>query len=183
MAQFDAVPNQVDFPAQEREVLERWRAERTFARSVELRTGAPPFIFYDGPPFARGTPHYGHILTSYIKDLVPRYATVPGYHVPRRWVWDCHGLPIEFEVEKELGFKPRPDILEYGIGAFNEQCRAMVSRYATEWRTVIDRLGRWVDFDDEYRTMDPDYMESVVWVFKTLWDRGLVYEGRKVVAY
>src|SRR5262249_50520830 len=183
MARFRNVPSQVDFPALERETLERWLAERTFERSIELREGGPEYVFYDGPPFATGLPHYGHILTTYIKDVVPRYFTMRGYHVPRRWGWDCHGLPVEYELEKELGFRSRADIVCYGIGRFNEACRSTVLRYASEWRRIVTRLGRWVDFDHDYKTMDPDYMESVAWVFKTLWDRGLVYEGDKVVAY
>jgi isoleucyl-tRNA synthetase len=169
-----AVPNEVDFPSLELEVLERWKTERTFEASVTAREGRPDYIFYDGPPFATGLPHYGHILTSYIKDVIPRYFTMRGFHVPRRWGWDCHGLPVEFEVEKELGFKSRTDILAYGIDRFNDQCRQMVVRYTTEWRAIIERLGRWADFDNDYRTMDPHYMESVVWVFKTLWDKGYV---------
>lgn len=183
MRGFKAVPNELNFPAKEHEVLQRWSDERTFEQSVEQRAGAPPFIFYDGPPFATGTPHYGHVLTSYIKDVVPRYFTMRGFHVPRRWGWDCHGLPIEYEVEKELGFGSKTDILRYGIDRFNESCRGMVLRYAFEWQEVIGRLGRWVDFEHAYRTMDPSYMESVVWAFKALWERGLIYEGRKVVPY
>jgi isoleucyl-tRNA synthetase len=180
---FTAVAKDVAFPALEREVLRRWQDDRTFQRSVDARIGSPPYVFYDGPPFATGLPHYGHILTSYIKDIVPRYFTMRGYHVPRRWGWDCHGLPVEFEVEKEHGFKSRKDILAFGIDRFNEVCRSMVLKYADEWRQIITRLGRWVDFDHDYKTMDADYMESVVWSFKALWDRGLVYEGQKVVAY
>jgi isoleucyl-tRNA synthetase len=178
-----AVPNEVDFAALERSVLDRWQRERTFEQSVSVRAGRPAYVFYDGPPFATGLPHYGHILTSYIKDVVPRFFTMRGFHVPRRWGWDCHGLPVEFEVEKEHGFKTRTEILEFGIDRFNDSCRQMVLRYASEWRTIIGRLGRWVDFDNDYKTMDPDYIESVVWVFKTLWERGLVYEGQKVVPY
>ena len=180
---FAQVPVHVDFPALERQTLQRWLDERTFERSIEARASGPDYVFYDGPPFATGLPHYGHILTSYIKDVVPRYFTMRGYHVPRRWGWDCHGLPVEYELEKELGFRTRADILEHGIDRFNEACRTTVLRFASEWRRVVTRLGRWVDFDDAYRTMDADYMESVVWVFKTLSDRGLVYEGDKVVAY
>ena len=183
MNRIQAVPNEVHFPTLELEVLERWKAEGTFESSIKAREGRPEYVFYDGPPFATGLPHYGHILTSYIKDVVPRYFTMRGFHVPRRWGWDCHGLPVEFEVEKELGFSSRTDILEYGIERFNDQCRQMVVRYTDEWRTIIGRLGRWADFDNDYRTMDPAYMESVVWVFKTLWDRGYVYEGQKVVVY
>ncbi len=172
-----AVPNEVDFAALERSVLDRWQRERTFEQSVSFRAGRPAYVFYDGPPFATGLPHYGHILTSYIKDVVPRFFTMRGFHVPRRWGWDCHGLPVEFEVEKEHGFKTRTEILEFGIDRFNDSCRQMVLRYASEWRSIIGRLGRWVDFDNAYKTMDPDYIETVVWVFKTLWERGLVYRG------
>ena len=159
------------------------RRERTFERSVAQRQSGPKYIIYDGPPFATGLPHYGHILTSYIKDIIPRFFTMRGYHVPRRWGWDCHGLPIEFEVEKQHGFHSRNDILTFGVDRFNEECRAMVLTYASEWRQIITRLGRWVDFGNEYRTMDADYIESVIWVFKSLVDCGLVYEGRKVVAF
>jgi isoleucyl-tRNA synthetase len=183
MGRFHQVPVQADFPAMERATLERWAREKTFERSVEQAEGRPEYVFYDGPPFATGLPHYGHILTSYIKDLVPRYFTMQGRYVPRRWGWDCHGLPVEYEVEKDLGFRSRGDILAFGIDKFNEACRKTVLRYAGEWRRIITRLGRWVDFDHDYKTMDPDYMESVVWAFKALHDRGLVYEGDKVVAY
>jgi len=183
MSRFRDVPTEVSFPALERDVLARWQREGTFERSIEQRIGAPEYVFYDGPPFATGLPHYGHILTTYIKDVVPRYFTMRGRHVPRRWGWDCHGLPVEFEIEKELGFKSRAEILAYGIGPFNAACEASVLRYADEWRRIIGRLGRWVDFDDDYKTMDQSYMESVVWVFRSLYDRGLVYEGNKVVAY
>ena len=183
MSRFREVPIAVNFPALEREVLARWERERTFERSVEARRGGPEYVFYDGPPFATGLPHYGHILTSYIKDVVPRYFTMRGHHVPRRWGWDCHGLPVELEVEKALGIKSRADVVALGIGKFNEACKASVLRYADEWRRIIGRLGRWVDFDDDYKTMDQGYMESVVWIWKTLHERGLIYEGDKVVAY
>ncbi len=189
MSRFKEVPIDVSFPALEHAVLDRWNRERTFERSVELRADggaegpAREYVFYDGPPFATGLPHYGHILTSYIKDVVPRYFTMRGYHVPRRWGWDCHGLPVEFEIEKELGFRSRVDIVNYGVGRFNEACKASVLRYADEWRRIIGRLGRWVDFDHDYKTMDFTYMESVVHVFKSLFEKGLIYEGRKVVPY
>jgi isoleucyl-tRNA synthetase len=199
MAGFREVPTEVSFPALEREVLERWEREGTFQRSIDQREGkregkregeregeregGREYVFYDGPPFATGLPHYGHILTSYIKDVVPRYFTMRGYHVPRRWGWDCHGLPVELELEKELGFSSRAQILAHGIGPFNEACRASVLRYADEWRRIIGRLGRWVDFDRDYKTMDQGYMESVVWVFRSLHDKGLIYEGDKVVAF
>jgi isoleucyl-tRNA synthetase len=180
---FLSVPNHVDFPSLERDVLQRWKEDRTFETSVTARAGSPTYVFYDGPPFATGLPHYGHILTSYVKDIVPRYFTMRGFHVPRRWGWDCHGLPVEFEVEKELGFRSKSDILQFGIDRFNTRCRSIVLKYAAEWRSIITRLGRWVDFENDYKTMDPKYMESVVWVFKKLWERGLVYEGQKVVAF
>ena len=183
MSRFREVPIAVSFPALERQVLERWGQERTFERSVEARRGGPEYVFYDGPPFATGLPHYGHILTSYIKDVVPRYFTMRGCHVPRRWGWDCHGLPVELEVEKALGIKSRADVMTMGIGKFNEACRDSVLRYADEWRRIIGRLGRWVDFDDDYKTMDQGYMESVIWIWKTLHEKGLIYEGHKVVPY
>jgi len=183
LSQFRAVPNEIHFSDLEKQVLERWQAEGTFARSVKAREGCKEYVFYDGPPFATGLPHYGHILTSYIKDVIPRYFTMRGFHVPRRWGWDCHGLPVEFEVEKELGLRSRSEILAYGIEQFNEKCRGMVLRYAAEWQQVIERLGRWVDFDDQYRTMDADFIESVVWAFQELWRKDLIYEGNKVVPY
>ena len=183
MHPFREIKIEVDFPAEERAVLGRWQREHTFEQSVAARLGGKEYVFYDGPPFATGLPHYGHLFTSYIKDVVPRYFTMRGRHVPRRWGWDCHGLPVEFEIEKELGFKSRAEIVAYGIDRFNEACKASVLRYADEWRRIIGRLGRWVDFDHDYKTMDQSYMESVVSVFKTLYDKGLVYEGNKVVAY
>lgn len=180
---FQEVPRDVSFPELEETVLGRWEADRVFERSVERREGAPHYVFYDGPPFATGLPHYGHIMTSYIKDVVPRYFTMRGYYVPRRWGWDCHGLPVEYEVEKDLGFKSRSDILAHGIGNFNEACRNTVLRYAGEWERIIHRLGRWVDFDNAYKTMDRNFMESVLWSFKRLHERGFTYEGEKVVPY
>src|SRR5262245_61822192 len=141
MSVYREVPNSVRFPDLELEVLERWRRERTFERSVEQRAGAPTFVFYDGPPFATGLPHYGHILTSFIKDVVPRYQTMRGRHVPRRWGWDCHGLPVEHEVEKALGLGSRADIVRHGLARFNDACRALVMRYEKEWEAVIHRLG------------------------------------------
>src|SRR5438105_609335 len=145
MPGFREVPIEVSFPALEMEVLRLWGEERTFERSIAQREGAREYVFYDGPPFATGLPHYGHILTSYIKDVVPRYFTMRGCHVPRRWGWDCHGLPVEFEVEKALGFKSRADIVRHGIDKFNAACQESVLKYAKEWREIIGRLGRWVD--------------------------------------
>ena len=183
MPRYSTIPTQLDPPALETAVLDRWRRERTFERSVEQRAGAPLYAFDDGPPFATGLPHYGHILTSYMKDVVPRYFTMRGRRVPRRWGWDCHGLPVEYEVEKELGLSGRGDILAMGLAAFIEACRSLVLRYADEWERVVTRLGRWVDFKNAYKTMDRSYMESVVWAFHRLHELGLVYEGHKVVPY
>ncbi|HEX3475040.1 MAG TPA: isoleucine--tRNA ligase [Kofleriaceae bacterium] len=177
------VSNTVRFADLELAVLARGERERTFQRSIERRAGAPRFVFYDGPPFATGLPHYGHILTSFIKDVVPRYQTMRGYCVPRRWGWDCHGLPVELEAERALGLTSPAAIAEHGIGPFNATCRALVTRYTAEWQAVMARLGRWVDFEQAYRTMDPGYLESVVWCFHALHQRGLVYEGEKVVPY
>lgn len=180
---FHKVPRDVSFPEREEQVLARWKDDAVFEQSIEQRKESPHYVFYDGPPFATGLPHYGHIMTSYIKDVVPRYFTMRGYHVPRRWGWDCHGLPVEYEVEKDLGFKSRSDILAHGIGKFNDACRNTVLRYAGEWEQVIHRLGRWVDFENAYKTMDRPYMESVIWCFKRLHERGFTYEGEKVVPY
>jgi isoleucyl-tRNA synthetase len=183
MSRFQEVPNSVSFPQLELKVLERWRRDRTFERTLEQRASGPVFVFYDGPPFATGLPHYGHILTSFIKDVVPRYQTMRGFFVPRRWGWDCHGLPVELEVEKALGVSSRAGILRHGVAAFNAACRSLVLRYANEWESIVERLGRWVDFKNAYTTMDPDFVESVLWCFKTLHEQGLVYQGEKVVAY
>ncbi len=173
-----------DFPAIEREILDFWKKDDTFRESVRLReTSGKEFVFYDGPPFANGTPHFGHIVTGYVKDLVPRYKTMRGYHVPRRFGWDCHGLPAEMEMEKEAGIHGRKQIVEFGIGRFNEGCRALAMKYISVWEDIVTRQGRWVDFENDYRTMDIDYMESVLWAFKTLYDKGLVYEGGRVLAY
>jgi isoleucyl-tRNA synthetase len=183
MARVREVPNSVSFAELELGVLARWQRERTFEQSLEQRRGARPFVFYDGPPFATGLPHYGHILTTFIKDVVPRYETMRGRFVPRRWGWDCHGLPVELEVEHELGLTSPSDIATHGVGAFNDACRALVMRYASAWESVVTRLGRWVDFAGAYRTMDASYVESVVWGFQQLHQRGWIYEGQKVVPY
>ncbi len=178
---FADVTADIDFAAQEREILAGWKTADLYRKSVEQHT--KPFRFYDGPPFATGLPHYGHLLASITKDVVPRYWTMRGYRVERRWGWDCHGLPVENEAEQQLGLKTRKDILEYGIPRFNEYCRSVVLRYTSEWEELIQRLGRWVDWDRQYRTMDVDFMESVWWVFQSLWDKGLIYEGYKSLAY
>lgn len=173
-----------DFPKSEKEILKFWQEQKIFEKSLENTKGKRTFVFYDGPPFATGLPHYGHILGSVIKDVVPRYWTMKGYYVRRRWGWDCHGLPIENMVEKELGLSGKKDIEErIGVEKFNETCRSKVLMFTKEWKKMIDRIGRWVEFDNAYKTMDPTYMESVWWALKSLWDKGLVYESRKVLMY
>lgn len=180
---FDPVDSQIDFPAMEQEILAFWNEHDLYRKSVDNRPSERPFRFYDGPPFATGLPHYGHLLASITKDVIPRYWTMRGYRVERRWGWDCHGLPVENEAESQLNLKTRGDIIKYGVDRFNEFCRQVVLRYTAEWKTLIQRLGRWVDWDHQYRTMDTDFMESVWWVFKSLWDKGLIYEGYKSLAY
>ncbi|MDP6686837.1 MAG: isoleucine--tRNA ligase [Acidobacteriota bacterium] len=180
---FPSPPGSISFPETERAVMKRWEDRCAFERSIEQRSRTKNYSFYDGPPFATGLPHYGHLLVSTIKDVVPRYWTMRGYRVERRFGWDCHGLPIEFEVEKQLGLNGRSEIEEYGVDKFNETCRSIVLRYAEEWRTIVTRMGRWVDFENDYKTMDVSFMESVWHVFKTLWDKNLIYEGYRVVPY
>ena len=182
-APFAEVSAQVDFPALEEQILELWEEQKTFERSVEARTEEKSFAFYDGPPFASGLPHYGHLLASIIKDVVPRYWTMRGYRVGRRFGWDCHGLPVENEAEQQLGLGSRREIIDFGVERFNESCRDLVLRFTNEWQQFIQRVGRWVDWSNQYRTMDVEFMESVWWVFRSLWDAGLVYEGFKSLAY
>ncbi len=172
-----------DLPALERDVLHRWAEDGTFPASLAAREGAPEFVFYDGPPFANGLPHYGHLLTGFVKDAVPRYQTMRGRHTPRRFGWDCHGLPPEMEAERELQLTGRAAIQAFGVDRFNQHCRTSVQRYTHEWQRYVTRQARWVDFDDDYRTMDLGYMESVLWAFKTLHDKGLLYEGYRVLPY
>jgi len=182
--QVDPQPN---FPRLEEGVLARWERDQTFAASVAAREAGPSgdneFIFYDGPPFANGLPHYGHLLTGFVKDAVPRYQTMKGRRVERRFGWDCHGLPAEVEAEKELGIAGHPAIAEFGIDKFNDACRTSVLRYTDEWQRYVTRQARWVDFENDYKTLDTPYMESVMWAFRTLWDKGLIYEGFRVLAY
>ena len=165
----------------EEATLAFWERERIFEKSLAKKSPKGDFVFYDGPPFATGLPHYGHIVASVIKDAVPRYWTMRGYHVPRVWGWDCHGLPIETIVEKELGFKHKKDIKEYGIAKFNERCREQVLTYVDYWKTFIPRIGRWADMEHAYLTMNKPFMESVWWVFKTIYDKGLVYEDYRTM--
>jgi isoleucyl-tRNA synthetase len=184
---YPRVPTRPDLPALENAILRRWEDDATFEASVEEREtgerGANEFVFYDGPPFANGLPHHGHLLTGYVKDVVPRYQTMRGRRVERRFGWDCHGLPAEMEAEKELGVSGRRDITSYGIAEFNDHCRSSVMRYTQDWRSTVERQARWVDFDHDYKTMDLSYMESVIWAFKQLWDKGLVYEAYRVMPY
>jgi isoleucyl-tRNA synthetase len=181
------VPQQPSFPAIEGEIIEYWRNDDTFRASVEARPagddGDNEFVFYDGPPFANGLPHYGHLLTGFVKDAVPRYQTMRGRRVERRFGWDCHGLPAEMEAEKELGISGHEDVLEMGIDKFNRACKRSVLQYTEAWQRYVERQARWVDFEHEYKTLDLTYMESVLWAFKQLWDKGLVYEGYKVLPY
>jgi isoleucyl-tRNA synthetase len=173
------------FPKLEETILERWQRENTFRASIERRrkAGAAEFVFYDGPPFANGLPHYGHIVTGFVKDIVPRYQTMRGKMVERRFGWDCHGLPAEMHSEQELKVSGRKAIEAYGIARFNEHCRTSVMQFRSDWEYYVNRSARWVDFNNDFRTMDLSYMESVMWAFKQLWDKGLVYEGFRVVPY
>jgi len=175
---FAPVNPKQSLPEMEEKILKFWEKEKIFEKSLEARKNAPLYSFYDGPPFATGSPHYGHIVASTMKDVVPRYWTMRGFHVPRVWGWDCHGLPIENIAEQELGIKRKKEILEkYGVAKFDEICRSKVLEYVEEWKKVIRRLGRWADMENAYKTMDLPFMESVWWVFRQLWDKGLVYEG------
>lgn len=182
-----AVPSNPRFPEMEERVLAYWAADGTFQASIDQRDpgvdGEGEFVFYDGPPFANGLPHYGHLLTGYVKDLIPRYQTMRGKRVERRFGWDTHGLPAELEAMRLNGIKTTDEIVEMGIDKFNDACRESVMKYTGEWRDYVTRQARWVDFDNDYRTMNPDYMESVIWAFKSLFDKGLVYEGFRVLPY
>lgn len=171
------------FPEMEIPVLKYWEEDKTFQASIEQREGAEEYIFYDGPPFANGLPHYGHLLTGYVKDIIPRYRTMRGNRVPRVFGWDCHGLPAELEAEKQLGIKDKGEIQEMGLAKFNEYCAESVLRYTQEWKEYVTRQARWVDFDNGYKTMDLDFMESVMWAFKQLYDKGLIYQGFRVLPY
>jgi isoleucyl-tRNA synthetase len=178
---FKKVDPKVSFPKLEEETLKYWEENKIFEKSVANREGKPKYSFNDGPPFATGTPHYGHIVGNILKDAVPRYFTMKGFQVERKWGWDCHGLPIENIAEKELGIRHKKDIDEMGVAKFNEFCRSKVLEYAAEWEKIIPRIGRFADMKNAYRTMDKEYMESVWWVFKELWDKGLVYESYRTM--
>ncbi len=165
--------------AREEEILAFWNREGIFEQSLTKDAPKGEYVFYDGPPFANGLPHYGHILASTIKDAIPRYATMQGYRVQRRWGWDCHGLPVENLVEKELGFKTKRDIENFGLEKFSEAARASIMKDVSDWKRIIPRLGRWANMEHDYKTMDATYTESVWWAFKKLYDKGLIYEGFK----
>ena len=178
---FKPVDAKVNFAKMEEKILSFWQKNKIFEKSISQRPQGKEFVFYDGPPFATGLPHYGHIVPGTMKDIIPRYWAMKGYRVERRFGWDCHGLPIEYEMEKELKITGKKEIDEMGIDKFNKACQSIVLRYAKEWEWIVPRLGRWVDFKNHYRTMDPEYMESIWWVFKSLWERGLIYEGYKSI--
>lgn len=184
---YPKVDSQPNFPALENETLEFWATDGTFQASIDQReagtNGDNEYVFYDGPPFANGLPHYGHLLTGFVKDAVPRYQTMQGKRVERRFGWDCHGLPAEAEAERQLGISGRQAITDFGIEKFNEYCKESVLRYTSDWERYVTRQARWVDFANDYKTLDVSYMESVMWAFKTLWDKGLVYEGFRVLPY
>lgn len=180
---FSRAEPHLDLPRLDDRILEYWDATDAFKQSVELRPADAEYTFYDGPPFATGSPHYGHILQGVVKDIVPRYWTMRGHRVERQFGWDVHGLPVEMEVEKQLNVSGPRQILEYGVGAFNEACRSMVQATTDDWEIITKRIGRWVDFENDYKTMDVNFMESVWWVFKALWDKGLIYKDFKVLPY
>ena len=171
------------FPDMEEEVQKYWKQDDTFQASLEKTKDCPEYIFYDGPPFANGLPHYGHLLTGYVKDIVPRYRTMAGNYVPRVFGWDTHGLPAELEAEKQLGITEKAQIEDMGLEKFNEYCAKSVLEYTDEWEEYVNRQARWVDFENGYKTMDIDYMESVMWAFKELYDKGLIYKGFRVLPY
>ena len=180
---FKPVSNKVDFPKMEEGVLRFWADDGTFEKSLARNRGKERYTFYDGPPFATGLPHYGHLLAGTIKDIVPRYQTMRGKYVERRFGWDTHGLPIEALAQEALGVAGAPEIKKLGVDKFNEQCRSMVLKYVSEWRKTVTRMGRWVDFDHDYKTMDFGFMESVWWVFKQLWEQGRVYRSHRIMPY
>ncbi len=178
---YKPVDPKVDFPGMEEAILKFWTDKRIFEKSVENRSEDDEYVFYDGPPFATGLPHFGHFVPGTIKDIIPRYVTMKGRKVERRFGWDCHGLPVEYEMEKELGISGKTEIEKFGVSEFNEACRSIVLRYTGEWQKIMTRSGRWVDFDHDYKTMDANYMESIWWVMKSLWDKELIYKGHYIL--
>ncbi|HKL20813.1 MAG TPA: class I tRNA ligase family protein, partial [Tichowtungia sp.] len=180
---FKPVSSNVDFAAMEEGILQFWADSSIFKKSIENRSAENEYVFYDGPPFATGLPHYGHLLAGTIKDIVPRYQTMRGHRVERRFGWDCHGLPIEALAQDALGLAGAPAIVEAGIDVFNEQCRSMVTQYVEEWEKTVTRMGRWVDFQNDYKTMDKDFMETIWWVFSELWKQGRIYRAHRIMPY
>jgi len=180
---YKPVDPKASFPELEEKVLDFWKEKDVFKKSIEQRADCPEYVFYDGPPFATGLPHFGHFIPSTIKDIIPRYQTMKGMKVERRFGWDCHGLPVENLIEKELGLNSKTEIEEYGVAKFNEACRDSVLRYVDVWEKTITRLGRWVDFKNDYKTMEPEFMESIWWVLKSLWEKGLLYEGHYILPF
>ncbi len=183
MSSFTVPPSNINFPAEEEQVLALWKSLDAFHSCLRQSRGRPRFSFYDGPPFATGLPHYGHILAGSIKDIVTRWMHQHGFHVERRFGWDTHGLPVEYEIDKTLNITGPEDVKKMGIDAYNAECRKIVMRYSKEWESTVTRLGRWIDFRNDYKTLYPWFMESVWWVFKQLWDKGLIYKGFRVMPY
>src|SRR5690349_12668260 len=181
MSGFEPVDPKQSFPELEERVLARWREEDVFARSLEARADAPVWSFYEGPPTANGRPGSHHVLARVFKDVYPRYKTMCGFRVPRKAGWDCHGLPVELEVEKQLGISSKQEIEEFGIAEFNQRCRESVFEYVEEWNRLTERIAFWIDLDNPYVTLEDDYIESVWWSLRRLWDDGRLYEGHKVV--
>ncbi len=180
---YKPVDSKVSFPRMEENILKFWDEKDIFKKSISQREGKDEFVFYDGPPFATGLPHFGHFVPGTIKDIIPRYQTMKGKKVERRFGWDCHGLPVEYEMEKELGISGKYQIENFGVAKFNESCRSIVLRYTSEWKNIVTRMGRWVDFEQDYKTMDPQYMESIWWIIKQLMEKGLMYEGFNIMPY
>src|ERR687897_710985 len=183
MARHRPVDSAQSFPELEERVLQRWRERDVFHESMRRREGSKPFVFYEGPPTANGKPGSHHVLARVFKDIYPRYKTMCGYRVPRKAGWDCHGLPVELEVEKQLGISSKSEIEAYGIAKSNRRCRESVFAYVEDWNRLTERIGFWIDLDDPYVTLDNDYIESVWWALRRIWDDGRLYEGHKVVPY
>ncbi len=172
-----------EFPKLEEDIVKFWDEIQAFNKQLEKSEGRKPYSFYDGPPFATGLPHYGHICAGTIKDVITRYASMTGHHVPRKFGWDCHGLPIEFQIDKECNFKTKVDREKFGLKNYNDKCREIVMKYSSQWEVIVKRTGRWIDFKNDYKTMDLSFMQSVWWVFKQIYDKGLVYRGCKIMPY
>ena len=183
MSEVDKTTESFSFVKTEHDILKFWKEKQIFQKSLDKTKGNAPYIFYDGPPFATGLPHHGHLVGSILKDAVPRYWTMKGRYVERRFGWDCHGLPVEHEIDKKLGMSAQDAVKKLGIKGYNDECRGIVQRYTSEWEKTITRIGRWVDFENDYKTMDVSFMESVWWVFKQLWDKKLIYQGTRVVPF